>query len=72
MGFVTGFVGTFTGGLLFGLNPKGIDAVAKYIWSVQINTWINSVYTALTTSPQRFMQSFGLGTLVGMLTSIWP
>jgi hypothetical protein len=53
VGFVSGFIGAYTGIKLFGLHPTGIDAVAKYIWGVQINTWINSVYTALTTPPQQ-------------------
>jgi len=48
VGFVSGFVGTFTDSLLFGLHPMGIDAVAKYIWGVQINIWA-SAYTALAT-----------------------
>jgi hypothetical protein len=69
VGFVSGFIGGFTGGLRFGLKPTGIARVANYIWNVQVSIWINSVYTALATPPQQFLQSFGLGTLVDMLTS---
>jgi hypothetical protein len=69
VGFVSGFIGGFTGGLQFGLKPTGIARAANYIWNVQVSIWINSVYTALATLPQQFLQSFGLGTLVDMLIS---
>jgi hypothetical protein len=73
VGFASGFVGPCTGCLLFGLHPMGVDAVAKkYIWGAQTNTWISTAYTALTTPPQQFLQSFGSGVVLGMATSIWP